>query len=61
MTLRFEGRQEKAMPKLGWLAVVDRAGSSLNVLHGEYVERGDDWLVEGVWGIKAGSTRIPVT
>jgi hypothetical protein len=37
------------LPKLGWLAVVPRAGGDVTALCGSAVERGDGWLVEGVW------------
>ncbi len=38
-----------SLPKLSWLATLNLETSSLNVVHGTHVERGEDWLVEGVW------------
>ena len=49
MTIQFQCRQDKTIPKLGWIAIADTAENRLNILHGEFVEHGSDWLVEGVW------------
>lgn len=38
------------LPKLGWIARLDPVGGKLRAYHGASVERGDGWLVEGVWG-----------
>jgi hypothetical protein len=37
------------LPQLAWLAAVDRAAGLVRVAHGQAVEIGPDWLVEGVW------------
>lgn len=37
------------LPRLAWLARVDRRGGPVEVLHGAAVERRDRWMVEGVW------------
>jgi len=39
----------KELPKLGWLASLDRASGNLLVYHGSSVEYHDGWIVEGVW------------
>jgi hypothetical protein len=39
-----------ALPKLAWLAVVDRSGpDGVRVYHGPFVEVHDDFFIEGVW------------
>jgi hypothetical protein len=37
------------LPRLAWLAVVDRGGGRARVFHGSAVECRDRWMVEGVW------------
>nr|MBA4160198.1 hypothetical protein [Gemmatimonadota bacterium] len=37
------------LPKLAWLASLNRETLRLDVLHGGAVEIGDGWIVEGVW------------
>ena len=37
------------MPKLAWLAVIERNAPDITVLHGASVECHDTWMVEGVW------------
>ncbi|CAN5847649.1 hypothetical protein BH23GEM7_BH23GEM7_08000 [soil metagenome] len=37
------------LPKLAWLATLNRETLRLEVLHGSAVEIADDWIVEGVW------------
>lgn len=37
------------LPKLSWIAIVDRDRLSMRVLHGRSVEIHDSWIVEGVW------------
>jgi len=37
------------LPKLSWLSTLDFDSAVLDVVHGTHVEKGKDWLVEGVW------------
>ena len=37
------------MPKLGWIAVCELQTGRVRAFHGSAVERGRDWLVEGIW------------
>lgn len=38
------------LPKLGWIARLDRKQKRLRAFHGASVESNEQWLVEGVWG-----------
>src|SRR2546422_3636375 len=38
-----------ALPRLAWLAVVERGAVRARVFHGPAVECRDRWMVEGVW------------
>src|SRR5206468_11356948 len=38
-----------ALPRLAWLAVVERGAARARVYHGPAVECRDRWMVEGVW------------
>src|SRR5438034_9015072 len=38
-----------ALPRLAWLAVVERGAARARVFHGSAVECRDRWMVEGVW------------
>lgn len=40
---------EKNLPRLGWIASVDTEKRLISVIHGEYVECTEDWMVEGIW------------
>jgi hypothetical protein len=42
-------RRVPALPKLAWLAVVDRDADSVRVHHGSDVEVRDDFFIEGAW------------
>lgn len=46
---KLRARVSAALPRLGWVASIPLAGGDVEALHGESVERADDWLVEGVW------------
>jgi hypothetical protein len=39
----------KDLPKLAWLARVDRVSGIVSVIHGSCIECRDEWMVEGVW------------
>lgn len=45
----LETRCIPELPKLSWLATLDFDSGVLAVVHGTHVEKGKDWLVEGVW------------
>jgi hypothetical protein len=45
----LETRCVPELPKLSWLATLDFDSGVVNVVHGTHVEKGEDWLVEGVW------------
>ena len=47
MHLRIE-RNER-LPALGWMAQFDQVAQKLSIEHGPRVERGANWIVEGVW------------
>jgi hypothetical protein len=49
MTWKIHYRSVAELPKLTWLAVVQRESKSLTVLHGHAVECREQWLVEGIW------------
>jgi len=50
MGLRLQCHINEELPKLAWLASVDRNGVAVEVTHGPAVEsNNEDWLVEGVW------------
>jgi len=48
-TIKVNYISDISMPKLGWIAVFDSVKRQLQILHGEFVERSTDWIVEGVW------------
>jgi len=37
------------LPKLAWLASIDKTTMELKIYHGSSVECGEKWMVEGVW------------
>jgi len=45
--MRFHEQIE--LPKLAWVASHNLSSGETIVYHGSAVERGNDWLVEGVW------------
>ncbi len=47
--LRLRYREVARLPRLAWLAAIDRAAGDVLVLHGSAVECREDWMVEGVW------------
>ena len=50
MKWRIQYRPIAGLPKLAWLASLDReGGGEVTVLHGSAVECRGDWMVEGVW------------
>ena len=49
MIPRLSCRELEELPRLAWLAVVDRADGVVRVHHGTGVECRGSWLVEGVW------------
>lgn len=49
MSFSLECQINERLPKLAWLARVDRAHSLVRVVHGAALETADEWLVEGVW------------
>ncbi len=49
MTPRLRCRELDQLPRLAWLAVVDRTNAEVRVHHGTGVECRESWLVEGVW------------
>lgn len=49
MPAAIEIRQSEHFPKLGWYASVDTHTRRVAIQHGSAVERGDEWVVEGVW------------
>jgi hypothetical protein len=49
MPFRLEYSLNPLLPKLAWLARVDRGPQVVAVTHGAAVETRPDWLVEGVW------------
>lgn len=40
---------EHDLPKLGWIVIVDTERRLVKAIHGINVERGKNWMVEGVW------------
>src|SRR3982751_5095060 len=49
MTWKIDYNPIAELPKLTWLAVIQRASQRVKVLHGRAVECRDEWLVEGIW------------
>jgi hypothetical protein len=49
MNFRFYYEPIRQLPKLAWLAQIDRKEGSISVIHGSSVECRDEWMVEGVW------------
>ena len=49
MPLQLRCREIASLPKLAWLAVLDRDAGSVQLLHGAAVECRERWAVEGVW------------
>lgn len=49
MKYRFHYNAINDLPKLAWLACLDRDRGIVSVIHGLSVECKDDWMVEGVW------------
>ncbi|MFH1034878.1 MAG: hypothetical protein V1806_10270 [Pseudomonadota bacterium] len=49
MSFALDCTINERLPKLAWLARVDRGRRVVQVTHGAALERRDDWLVEGVW------------
>lgn len=47
--MKFLLQLNQALPKLGWFARIDHNSGDVFVVHGEYVEIGDDFIIEGVW------------
>ncbi|HUQ53884.1 MAG TPA: hypothetical protein VM692_16765 [Gammaproteobacteria bacterium] len=45
----IEAKVSAALPKLAWVAILDRAQQQLTVLHGRAVECRPRFVVEGVW------------
>ena len=37
------------LPKLAWIAIVNRVSLNIMMLHGKSVEIHEQWMVEGVW------------
>lgn len=49
MTWKIDYNPIAELPKLTWLAVIQRDTQRVKVFHGRAVECRDDWLVEGIW------------
>ena len=49
MGFELELVENTDLARLAWLARIDRQAKRVTVTHGRDVERGDSWLVEGVW------------
>jgi hypothetical protein len=49
MTWKIDYNPIAELPKLTWLAVIQRDSQRVKVLHGRAVECRDEWLVEGIW------------
>lgn len=49
MGFRISSRVNSQIPKLAWLAEVDRQTGHIDTVLGSSVERTPDWIVEGVW------------
>ena len=47
--MRMTMQTVAALPHLSWLAEVDLAGASARVLHGDWVETGANFFIEGAW------------
>jgi hypothetical protein len=50
-----------AMPPLSWVGCFDFRSKTAEVQHGEWVEKGDDFLSEGVWSGEFGDPQIHET
>ena len=42
-------REEKGLPRLGWIGIIDKASVGVRVIHGPDVDIGHHFIVEGVW------------
>jgi hypothetical protein len=49
MTIKLRAKHSEALPRLGWLAVIDFRAQVVTVICGNSVEIGDEFVVEGVW------------
>ncbi len=49
MSPRLHYRELAQLPRLAWLAVMDRDGGDVLVYHGPALECRDHWMVEGTW------------
>src|SRR5437867_11118058 len=47
--LRLRYREVPRLPRLAWVATIDRAAGDVLVFHGSAVECREEWMVEGVW------------
>jgi len=47
--MKFAFQPNEKLPKLSWLAVVEKGNPNVRVIHGEGVEQGGDFFVEGAW------------
>jgi len=47
--MKFAFQPSEKLPKLSWLAEVEKGNPSVRVVHGEGVEQGGDFFVEGAW------------
>ena len=47
--MRFRTEQIKELPRLGWVALVHLDRPLVRVVHGDSVEVGEDFVVEGCW------------
>jgi hypothetical protein len=47
--MRFDFQLLPTLPRLAWAACVRTGDPVVTILHGSWVETGDDWFVEGAW------------
>lgn len=49
MEYKFHFNLEKSLPKLAWIAKINRTSNTIEVTHGPSVECTNNFMVEGVW------------
>lgn len=47
--MKFEYQRNESIPSLSWLAVINKMGGVIKVIHGGMVECGECYFVSGVW------------
>ena len=50
ITMHLDCVCDPQLPKLAWLAVLEKDSPAIRLVHGEWVETGDHFAFEGAWG-----------